>query len=132
MRNARESAMSGHYSIRCRREISAAHRLPGHPGPCAAMHGHNFRVTAELGARRLEDGMVADFARVGAAMDAVLGCLDHACLNDLPELVPPTAEILAAWIFARLTEALADDRVRLTRVTVEESPGLSASYTEEA
>lgn len=124
--------MSGQYSIRCTREISAAHRLPDHPGPCAAMHGHNFRVTAELGADRLEQGMVADFAQVGAAMDAALGRLDHACLNDLPELSPPTAEVLAAWIFARLAEALADDRVRVLRVTVEESPGLSASYTEPA
>lgn len=124
--------MSGLYRIRCTREISAAHRLPEHPGPCAAMHGHNFRVTAELGANRLVQGMVADFAQVGAAMDAVLGRLDHACLNDLPELSPPTAEVLAAWIFARLTEALADDRVRVLCITVEESPGLSASYAESA
>lgn len=122
--------MSGQYSIRCTKEISAAHRLPGYPGPCAAMHGHNFRVTAELGADRLVDGMVADFVRVDAAMEAVLGLLDHTCLNDRPELSPPTAEVLAAWIFARLTETLADDRVRVLRVSVEESPGLSASYTE--
>jgi len=124
--------MSGHYSIRCRKEISAAHRLPGHPGPCAAMHGHNFLVTAELGAQRLQDGMVADFAVVGAAMDTVLGRLDHTCLNDLPELAPPTAEVLAAWIFAHLAASLGDDRVRLLRVTVEESPGLSASFAEDA
>jgi 6-pyruvoyltetrahydropterin/6-carboxytetrahydropterin synthase len=128
MRNVRMFAMSGFYSIRCSREISAAHRLPGYPGPCAAMHGHNFLVTAELAASRLENGMVADFARLGAAMDAALSRLDHACLNDLPELSPPTAEVLAAWIFARLDEALADDRVRVARVTVQESPGMEASY----
>ena len=65
-------------------------------------------------------------------MDTILGRLDHACLNDLPELSPPTAEVLAAWIFTRLSEALADDRVRVVRVSVEESPGMSASYTETA
>lgn len=124
--------MPGYYSIRCSREISAAHRLPGYAGPCAAMHGHNFLVTAELSADRLENGMVADFAVVSAAMDAVLSRLDHACLNDLPELSPPTAEVVAGWIFARLAEALVDDRVRVARVSVQESPGLVASYTEEA
>jgi len=122
--------MSGQYSIRVSGSVSAAHRLPGHPGPCAAMHGHNFEVVAELAAERLVAGMVIDFLVVKGAMDAILARLDHACLNDNPELDPPTAEVLAAWIFTRLTEAVADDRVRVTRVTVEESPGLVASYTE--
>jgi len=76
--------------------------------------------------------MVIDFVQVRSAMDAILGRLDHTCLNDHPELDPPTAEVLAAFVFARLTEALPGDRVRVLRVMVEESPGLSASYTEEA
>lgn len=122
--------MSGQYSIRVSGSISAAHCLPGYPGPCATMHGHNFEVVAELAAERLVSGMVADFVVVRAAMDAVLSRLDHTCLNDNPDLDPPTAEVLAAWIFVRLAEALADDRVRVARVTVEESPGLAASYTE--
>ena len=96
------------------------------------MHGHNFEVVAEITADRLVSGMVADFAVVRAAMDAVLSRLDHTCLNDIPDLDPPTAEVLAAWIFARLREALSDDRVRVARVTVEESPGLSASFAEDA
>lgn len=124
--------MPGLYVVRVCGSISAAHRLPGYPGPCAAMHGHNFQVTAALGARQLADGMVADFVQVRAAMDAVLGRLDHTCLNDHPELDPPTAEVLASHIFGRLSEALATDRVRVLSVTVEESPGLSACYTEEA
>jgi 6-pyruvoyltetrahydropterin/6-carboxytetrahydropterin synthase len=96
------------------------------------MHGHNFEVTAELCATALADGMVADFADVRAALDAALAGLDHTCLNDRPELSPPTAEVLAAWIFARLRERLQNDRVRVVRVTVVESKGLSASYTEDA
>lgn len=124
--------MPGLYTIAVAASFSAAHRLPGHPGPCAAMHGHNFEVTAELSAGVLVDGMVADFADVRAAFDAVFARLDHACLNDLPELSPPTAEVLAAWIFARLRERLEDGRVRVARVTVVESRGLSARYTEDA
>lgn len=124
--------MPGLYSIRVSGSISAAHRLPDYAGPCANMHGHNFTVTAELGASALAQGMVADFVQVRAAMDAVLDRLDHTCLNDHPELDPPTAEVLAAFIYARLAASLADDRVRVLRVTVEESQGMSASYTEEA
>ncbi len=124
--------MPAPYTISVSDAFSAAHRLPGHPGPCAAMHGHNFEVTAELAATTLASGMVADFGDVRAALKNALARLDHTCLNDVPELSPPTAEVLAAWIFARLREALQDERVRVRRVTVVESPGLSASYAEEA
>jgi len=124
--------MAGLYSVRVSGSISAAHRLPDYPGPCARMHGHNFSVTAELGANALAQGMVIDFVRLRAAMDAVLDRLDHTCLNDQPELDPPTAEVLAAFIYSRLAASLADDRVRVLRVSVEESQGMSATYTEEA
>jgi len=124
--------MSGSYAITVAASFSAAHRLPGHSGPCARMHGHNFEVTAELAAASLVDGMVADFLDVRAALDAAFEGLDHACLNDRPELSPPTAEVLAAWIFGQLRDRLADGRVRVARVTVVESRGLSASYTEDA
>ena len=124
--------MSGTYSVSISASFSAAHRLPGHAGACARMHGHNFEVTAELAATSLVDGMVADFLKVRAALDAAFAGLDHACLNDHPDLSPPTAEVLAAWIFGQLRDRLADGRVRVARVTVEESRGLSASYTEEA
>ena len=119
------------YSIAVTGDFSAAHRLPGHPGPCAAMHVHNFQVTVELCAAALLNGMVADFLDVRTAMNAVFAPLDHACLNDRPELDPPTAEVLAGYILARLKERLDDGRVRVTRVTVVESAGLSATCSEE-
>uniref|UniRef100_I2Q3K6 6-carboxy-5,6,7,8-tetrahydropterin synthase n=1 Tax=Desulfovibrio sp. U5L TaxID=596152 RepID=I2Q3K6_9BACT len=124
--------MPGTYTIHVSHSFSAAHRLPDHPGPCASMHGHNFEVTAELAATTLVNGMVADFLDVRAALDAAFARLDHACLNDIPELSPPTAEVLAGWIFGQLRERLDDGRVRLARVTVTESAGLSATYAEDA
>ena len=95
------------------------------------MHGHNFEVTVKLGATRLVDGMVADFADVRAALDEAFVGLDHACLNDHPELNPPTAEVLAAWLFGRLQGRLGNERVRVVKVTVVESKGLSASYRDD-
>lgn len=124
--------MAGTYTIAVTTDCSAAHRLPDHPGACARMHGHNFQITAELSAERLEGGMVADFLDVRAALDAAMAGLDHSCLNDNPELSPPTAEVLAAYIYKGLRRHLADDRVRVVRVTVAESQGMIASYTEGA
>lgn len=123
--------MAPSYSITVSGSFSAAHCLPGHPGPCAAMHGHNFEVTAELRAASLVDGMVADFAAVRAALDEAFVGLDHACLNDRPELIPPTAEVIAAWLFGRLQARLGDDRVRVAKVTVVESKGLAATYRDD-
>ena len=123
--------MPPQYTIAVSGSFSAAQCLPGHPGPCAAMHGHNFEVTAKLCATQLVDGMVADFADVRAAMDEAFTGLDHACLNDHPELNPPTAEVIAAWLFGRLQARLGSDRVRVAKVTVVESKGLSASYRDD-
>ncbi|HCR14347.1 6-carboxytetrahydropterin synthase [Solidesulfovibrio sp.] len=122
--------MAATYTIKVSGAFSAAHRLPGHPGPCASMHGHNFEVTAELAAQTLVSGMVADFMDVRAALDACFARLDHACLNDVPELSPPTAEVIAAWIFGELRARLEDGRVRVAKVSVVESEGLAASYAE--
>ncbi|EHJ49479.1 6-pyruvoyl tetrahydropterin synthase and hypothetical protein [Solidesulfovibrio carbinoliphilus subsp. oakridgensis] len=124
--------MPGTYTITVSGAFSAAHRLPDHPGPCAFMHGHNFEVAVALTATALVRGMVADFLDVRAALDAAFARLDHACLNDIPELSPPTAEVLAAWIFGQLRERLDDGRVRVARVTVTESAGLAATYAEDA
>ena len=124
--------MAGTYTISVAADFSAAHRLPDHAGACARMHGHNFQVTAELCASSLVAGMVADFADVRAALDAATASLDHACLNDRPELSPPTAEVLAAFLYKELRDRLDDGRVRVARVTVVESKGMTASYAEDA
>ena len=42
-----------------------AHRLQGHPGKCANLHGHNGMVKIELQSKQLNSqGMVADFGDV--------------------------------------------------------------------
>jgi 6-pyruvoyltetrahydropterin/6-carboxytetrahydropterin synthase len=50
--------------------------------------------------------------------------LDHRCLNDLPGLENPTAEILAAWLFDRLCPALP----QIVEVTVCETPRTAAIH----
>jgi queuosine biosynthesis protein QueD len=73
--------------------ISAAHQLPHHEGPCANLHGHNYKVEVEVGGNviggaaddpNLIDpaaGMVMDFADLKQIYNmAIHNKLDHALL----------------------------------------------------
>ncbi len=50
--------------------------------------------------------------------------MDHHCLNEIPGLENPTAEVLAAWIHGRLLPVLP----LLTDVMVKETPTTEAVY----
>lgn len=91
-------------------EFSAAHRLPGHPGPCAALHGHNWRVRLTLCRAGLDEaGMVLDFADVKRILQEVLAALDHRLLNEVPpfDRLAPTAEHLARHLAEQVAAQLA-------------------------
>ncbi len=84
-------------------EFSAAHRLPVHEGPCARLHGHNYRliVTVE-GQPDPETGMVMPFEDLERTVrDDVLARCDHQMVNDFLE--NPTAERIAEWIWDALS-----------------------------
>jgi len=99
--------------------FEAAHRLPHVPEghKCARLHGHSYRVAihvhGEVGA---ESGWVMDFSDIKAAFKPLLDQLDHYYLNEVPGLENPTSEVLASWIWRRLT-----DRLPLSQVVVRET-----------
>ena len=85
--------------------FEAAHVLPHHPGKCARLHGHSYRLEVALEGPLQPAGpaagMVQDFDVIAAAVrGTVLAELDHRSLNDLME--NPTAEQIALWIWNRL------------------------------
>lgn len=89
--------------------FESAHRLPnvaeGHK--CARLHGHSFRVRVHVEGEVGEDtGWVVDFADVSAACAPVRDELDHRYLNEIPGLENPTSEVLARWIWNRLSGTL--------------------------
>lgn len=107
--------------------LDAAHYLPHVPEDhkCRRLHGHTYVV--EVGLEGEVDprlGWVVDYGEVSRAVDPLIRELDHRCLNDLPGLENPTAEVLAAWIHARLRDLLP----QLADVTVRETPRTSATY----
>ena len=107
--------------------FEAAHRLPNVPEghKCARLHGHSYHV--EVRVRGDVDpvaGWVMDFADLSSAFQPLREQLDHRYLNEIPGLENPTSEVLARWIWGRLSGALP-----LSAVTVRETCTSGAVYT---
>jgi 6-pyruvoyltetrahydropterin/6-carboxytetrahydropterin synthase len=80
--------------------------LPNHPGKCRNLHGHSYvlDVTVNRPVDR-SSGMAIDFADLkNVVRKEVVDLLDHRYINDILE--NPTAEVMVAWIWSRLIEAL--------------------------
>jgi 6-pyruvoyltetrahydropterin/6-carboxytetrahydropterin synthase len=104
--------------------FAAAHRLPRYDGPCARVHGHNYRflvaVEEDVDPRT---GMIADFGDIKAAVqERVLARVDHRDLNDFLE--NPTAENIARFIW----ESLEGQLPGLCEVRLYEIPDSCVTY----
>ncbi len=83
--------------------------MPFHPGKCARLHGHSYRLEVALrGAIRSRGparGMIEDFDRIERVVsERVLAKLDHQNLNEFID--NPTVENILLWIWKRLDRAL--------------------------
>ena len=87
--------------------FESAHRLPMVPSDhkCFRMHGHSYRIEVSVaGEVDPKLGWLVDFGEIAARVEPVLKAeLDHRVLNDVPGLENPTSEILAAWLWKRLS-----------------------------
>ena len=120
------------------------HRLLGHPGKCARLHGHNGIARLTLRAAALDaQGMVVDFDVLGARVgEWIAQTLDHRMLlhRGDPAAVAlaqigepllalpfhPTAEGLAKMIF----EHARSEGLPIAQVEIVEQPGSIATYSE--
>ena len=123
--------------------FDAAHRILGHAGKCAWLHGHTYRLRVTVEAERLDRlGMVMDFDDLKALVEKhLLGRWDHATLlaaddplapaivavqGEAPDRVVrldgnPTAELLTREAWNAIERAL-PAHVSLERVGVRETP----------
>ncbi|MEB3245407.1 MAG: 6-carboxytetrahydropterin synthase [Vampirovibrionales bacterium] len=105
----------------------AARHLLNYQGPCAQIHGHNFKVQAYAQTRTLDAANVAiDFNVMQAALNKLLQHLDHQDLNALEAFkgVSPSTEFLCQWLF----EALLPSVPQLSKITIWDMPGSCVSY----
>jgi 6-pyruvoyltetrahydropterin/6-carboxytetrahydropterin synthase len=108
--------------------FEAAHRLPKVPPDhkCHRTHGHSYRIEVSIaGEVDAESGWLVDFAEISAVVEPLLKKeLDHRVLNDVPGLENATSEVLAAWLWKRLSQALPG----LSAITVHETCTARCTY----
>jgi 6-pyruvoyltetrahydropterin/6-carboxytetrahydropterin synthase len=130
--------------------FDAAHRIAGHPGKCAWLHGHTYHLEVTVSSPMLNQlGMVMDFDDLRDVVGkAVLDLWDHATLlaaddplgpaiaavqHEAPDrvvLLPgqPTAEILTREAWARL-EGRLPAGIALERVAIRETPACGSALS---
>jgi 6-pyruvoyltetrahydropterin/6-carboxytetrahydropterin synthase len=130
--------------------FDAAHRIAGHPGKCAWLHGHTYHLEVTVSSATLNRlGMVMDFDDLRDVVGkAVLDLWDHATLlaaddplgpaiaavqleaPDRVVLLPgqPTAEILTREAWTRL-EGRLPAGITLERVAIRETPACGSAIS---
>jgi 6-pyruvoyltetrahydropterin/6-carboxytetrahydropterin synthase len=121
--------------------ISSGHRLLHHDGKCSRPHGHNYEISVTVTGTLTDEGWVVDKGEVTGVIDE----WDHRfLLEDGDPLVeafeasgdgdavvvlnhPPTAEVMAVVLEARLLDSLPDN-VSDVSVEVAETHELCASF----
>ena len=89
--------------------IEAAHRLPHVPPEhkCGRVHGHSFKLEVHVkGAVAPTTGWIMDFGDIKEVFQPIFDALDHRYLNEVEGLENPTSEVIARWIWARLSPSL--------------------------
>jgi len=138
------------YSIKTESHFDSAHFLHGYEGKCSNIHGHHWRVSAQINRDELKErgderGMIVDFGILKAALNHETEILDHTLIIEKGSLrentllalkdegfkvvtldFRPTAENLSKYFWDRLKEK----GYELSLVEVYETPENCAAYYE--
>ncbi|HEX9982539.1 MAG TPA: 6-carboxytetrahydropterin synthase [Thermoanaerobaculia bacterium] len=128
--------MSGKFSVRVEARFEAAHYLREYRGISEPLHGHSYKVEADLIARGggLDaDAIAVDFVSAKRKLEVLARKLDYGCINDVPPFteVNPSAENIAEWFARELQAAVEDESAVVTGVTIWEGPVNSVTYVPE-
>lgn len=96
------------YFLKTEQSFDAAHFLKGYAGKCSNIHGHRWRVVAQIKSIHLSQepqtrGMVVDFGDLKVSLKAICDHLDHCLIYETGSLRPQTLQALEAEGF-RLVE----------------------------
>jgi 6-pyruvoyltetrahydropterin/6-carboxytetrahydropterin synthase len=91
-------------TITRRYHFEAAHWLPfvSDDHKCKRVHGHNYEVEITVEKEIEPNGFLIDFADLDKLVQPLINEIDHRCLNDIPGLYNPTAELISTWFLVRL------------------------------
>ena len=122
------------YSVRIEARFEAAHYLREYRGISEPLHGHSYKVEADLAARGGGvdgDAIAVDFVSAGRKLGVLARKLDYGCINDIPPFteINPSAENIAEWFARELQHAVDDEDAVVTAVTIWEGPVNSVTFT---
>ena len=121
------------YVVRVEARFEAAHYLREYRGISEPLHGHSYKVEAELAARGGgvdQDAIAVDFVSAKRKLETLAKKLDYGCINDVApfDRINPSAENIAQWFACELGAAVADENARVVAVTIWEGPVNSVRY----
>jgi 6-pyruvoyltetrahydropterin/6-carboxytetrahydropterin synthase len=125
--------MPGKYTVRVEARFEAAHYLREYRGISEPLHGHSYKVEADLEGRGGgvdADAIAVDFVSAKRKLEQLAKKLDYGCINDVAPFteVNPSAENIAEWFARELQSAVADEDAVVVGVTIWEGPVNSVTY----
>lgn len=136
------------YYLKTEQSFDSAHFLKDYQGKCRNLHGHRWRVVAEIKGEELSEetqtrGMLVDFGELKALLKTMCDELDHSLIYEEGSLRPeteaalrleefrlipvpfrPTAEHFARYFY----EEIQKKGYQVHRVEVYETPNNCAIY----
>jgi 6-pyruvoyltetrahydropterin/6-carboxytetrahydropterin synthase len=122
------------FTVRVEARFEAAHYLREYRGISEPLHGHSYKVEADLAGRGggLDDDAIAvDFVSAKRKLEALAKRLDYGCINDVAPFteINPSAENIAEWFARELQGAVEDESAQVVAVTIWEGPVNSVTVT---
>jgi len=131
--NEQRATNNGTFSVRVEARFESAHYLREYRGISEPLHGHSYKVEADLAARGGgidSDAIAVDFVSAKRTLEALAKRLDYTCINDVPPFttINPSAENIAQWFHGELSAAVAGENAVVTAVTIWEGPVNSVTF----
>jgi 6-pyruvoyltetrahydropterin/6-carboxytetrahydropterin synthase len=126
--------MPSKFTVRVEARFEAAHYLREYRGISEPLHGHSYKVEADLAGRGggLDtDAIAVDFVSAKRKLEALAKRLDYGCINDVAPFteINPSAENIAEWFARELQSAVDDEQAVVVAVTIWEGPVNSVTVT---
>jgi 6-pyruvoyltetrahydropterin/6-carboxytetrahydropterin synthase len=127
------AAVKPRFTVRVSARFEAAHFLREYRGISEPLHGHSYKVEADLASRAGgvdSDAIAVDFVSARHKLEALAKTLDYGCINDVPpfDRINPSAENIAEWFARELGAAVASEDAVVTAVTIWEGPVNSVTF----
>jgi 6-pyruvoyltetrahydropterin/6-carboxytetrahydropterin synthase len=127
------AAARGEFTVRVEARFEAAHFLREYRGISEPLHGHSYKVEADLAAKGGgvdSDAISVDFVSAKRKLEELAKKLDYGCINDVApfDRINPSAENIAQWFARELAVAVAGENAVVRAVTIWEGPVNSVTY----